>query len=780
MKKVTALLMATTSIMFPMVAFAEGLDSKISSTTNASDISEIIVTAQKRSERLRDVPISINAVSSEQLSRQNITSPSDLEKLVPGFSYEKSSYGPPVFSIRGIGVYDTFVGMSPTVTVYTDQVPLPFLAMSQGASLDLERVEVLKGPQGTLFGQNATGGAVNYIAAKPTRTLKMGADFTYGRFNELDGQGFVSGPLTDSLSARLVVRHEARDGWQDSLSRPGDTLGKRDFTVGRLLLDWNVADRLKLELNANGWLDKSDTQAAQFIQFAPAVPNGVPISLPLANHAVAPNNPRAADWLAGVPLRHDDAMGQVSLRGDYAFDDVTLTSITSFAHFKGNSTIDTDGTEGIEVTPGVNVPNFLMNPVAKIDTITQEIRVAGKQGPVKYTFGGNYQNDTIDYVESLSYNGSSSGASFPWGTFFSNKLRNINYQHVETVSGFANLDYEVLRGLTLTGAVRYSYQWRRYHGCTADGGDGLMALAFYAPIPGNTMAGPGQCVTWTSNANPMRLADGVNSNLNQGNVSWRAGINWKPDAATLIYGNVTKGYKAGSYTPLPAVVAQQLDPVTQESVTAYEIGVKTGFVGNHVLLSLAGFHYDYSDKQILSYKLIPPFGPLPALINIPKGRINGFEAELTVHPAKGLRITSGLSYVDTKVRGSAPGYDPYGKAIDFGGEAFPNAPKWQFVGDVQYDFALTSRLKAYAGASVSTRSATWAAFGQDPAFRIDGYTLLGLRAGVETLDGHWRAQVFGNNVGNTFYVINVSHLTDVVARTTGMPATYGFTLSYRY
>src|SRR5213079_580951 len=121
--------------------------------------------------RLGDVPLSITAATADQLAKAGVNNPADLEKVVPGFTYQPSSFGTPVFTIRGIGFFDTAVAVAPAVTVYVDQVPLPYLAMTQGASLDLERVEVLKGPQGTLFGQNSTGGAINYIAAKPGRTL---------------------------------------------------------------------------------------------------------------------------------------------------------------------------------------------------------------------------------------------------------------------------------------------------------------------------------------------------------------------------------------------------------------------------------------------------------------------------------------------------------------------------------------------------------------------------------------------------------------------------------
>src|SRR5882672_3581479 len=181
-------------------------------------LSEIVVTAEKRSEKLSDVPLSITAITGNQLADRGIVSTADLEKLVPGFTYRSSQYGTPIFSIRGIGFYDEQVALEPTVTVYVDQVPLPYARMTEGAALDLERVEVLKGPQGTLFGQNSTGGAVNYIAAKPTSSFEAGVDATYGRFNEFDAGGFVSGPIAEGLGARFAFKSEQRGDWQQSNS----------------------------------------------------------------------------------------------------------------------------------------------------------------------------------------------------------------------------------------------------------------------------------------------------------------------------------------------------------------------------------------------------------------------------------------------------------------------------------------------------------------------------------------------------------------------------------
>lgn len=278
-----------------------------------SGIGDIIVTAQKREQALNDVPLSITAASGEKLQDQGITDVADLGKIVPGFNYTESAFATPVYTLRGIGFYDTSLAAKPTVSIYQDQVAIPFSIMTRGATLDLERVEVLKGPQGTLFGSNATGGAINYIAAKPTTTFKAGLDASIARFGEVTAGGFVSGPISDTISARVAVRTEQGGAWQRSYTRD-DKLGDRNFTTGRLLVDFEPSDALRFELNLNGFIDKSDGQAAQLIG---VVPLGNPARAGESySYPIAPLNNRAADWTPGQDPKRDDWYYQASLRGD--------------------------------------------------------------------------------------------------------------------------------------------------------------------------------------------------------------------------------------------------------------------------------------------------------------------------------------------------------------------------------------------------------------------------------------------------------------------------------
>ena len=191
---------ALAAMMVPGVALAQQ-----NGVTDAGEYSEIVVTAQRREQKLSEVPLSITAISGEALQERNLNDVNDLGKLVPGLSVSDSGYATPIYTLRGVGVNEQSLGSSPSVAVYVDEVPLPYPVLTQGATLDLQRLEVLKGPQGTLYGQNATGGAVNYIANKPTDEMSAGVTASFGRFSRGSVEGFLSGPLGDVVKARVAA-----------------------------------------------------------------------------------------------------------------------------------------------------------------------------------------------------------------------------------------------------------------------------------------------------------------------------------------------------------------------------------------------------------------------------------------------------------------------------------------------------------------------------------------------------------------------------------------------
>jgi outer membrane receptor protein involved in Fe transport len=296
----------------------------------------------------------------------------------------------------------------------------------------------------------------------------------------------------------------------------------------------------------------------------------------------------------------------------------------------------------------------------------------------------------------------------------------------------------------------------------------------------------GGCVT----LGPTLTPGYVNQSLDQNNVSWRFGADWKPIPKTLVYVSVSKGYKSGSFPTLAASSYLQLQPVTQESIVAYEAGVKSQLLNNRVEIDADVFHYDYDNKQVEAREPDPSgiFGFLNVLLNVPKSKEDGAEFIGKVRPTEHLTLSARATYLDSQVVGTFMNYNPFSNAaINLQGQPFPNTPRWTTGFDAQYDWNLTEQYAAFAGADVRYQSMSQGVFGAEnaisegyPSLNINAYTLLDLRAGVTSVDGHWRMEVFGNNVTNTYYWTQAARPAEVATRFAGLPQTFGVRLGYTY
>jgi iron complex outermembrane receptor protein len=733
-----------------------------------SEVQDIIVTAQKRSESISRVGLAITALSGDALQKQQIRSVADLAQVVPGLSFSASRANTPVYTLRGVGFNESSLGAYSPVAVYMDEVPLPFPVLTTEAGLDLERVEVLKGPQGILFGQNATGGAINYIAAKPTDTFKGGLDLTYGRFNDFQLRGFVSGPISDTLKARFSYAVQHTDDWQYSYTRE-DTAGEVMRYAGRLLIDWAPSDRLSVMINLNGWKNRSDPQMAQAINVIPQVP--FPVVPALNNYPLAPRNNRAADWSSDIDPTGNESMVQASVRFNYELTDaITLTSISSYIRYDRNSSEDTDG---------INLHDSdLLVDAGKIENFDQEIRLSGtSDGNLKWMVGGNYEHSKVNQSDVFLTDDSpvSQLLGFRSNGFFSNQRMN-NY------AAFANVDFDVIPELTLKLGGRYTKADRHNVACTTDpGNSGIGALfTFLAQSasgdPTIPLLGPGDCITLdevTFRPTTYRKS------LKEDNVSWRVGVDYKPTSSLLFYANVAKGYKAGSFGAISASTTAQFAPVVQESVLDFEGGFKVKLFDRSLLLEGAVFHYDYRDKQIRGLIVVPIFGTLDNLRNVPRSTVDGAELSLSWTPVEGLSLSGAGTYLNARIK-QFVGPDITGVDRDFGGSRIPFTPKWQLSGTVDYSWEVSNGLKADFGATISYKSRATGAIGAGPISDIDPYALLDLRAGIGRTDGAWRLSIFGKNVTDKYYWTNTLHAYDTDIRYAGRPATYGATLSIRY
>ena len=679
--------------------------------TVPADGDVIVVTANKREQNINNVGLTIQAASGDTLAIRGVTSPADLAKIVPGFTYTQSTFLTPVFVLRGIGLYDAAFGSAPAVAVYTDQVPRNYPVASEALDLDIERVEVLKGPQGTLFGQSSTGGAINYVTNKPTHHFSAGTDFSYERFGRVDVGGFVSGPVSSTLGVRLAVKAIEGGAWQYSFSRPDDKNGATRKLEGRLSLDWQPTSEFRVQASVTGARDHSDVQAPQptgsvfnvysaaalaaananpatanpygsvnealYASFTtPTSPNfdgtflgrqatvvsrlnGTDPSLHAGALAIlgtpdfrGRNNARVAEWTPGFLKQSNNSYYQGTLRADYNLtSNITLTSITAYAKSKLDYHVDLDGT----TSRSINIPVS-----GNVKAFNQEVRLSGKSPSLNWLIGGNYDHSTTENNNFYILNDFSANNPVPPFGNIDLTLNKFNSKLV-TFAAFANAEYKITDALTLTAGARYTKNKNTGIYCYNDPASDIpQVTANIFSLFQNLFTGQSLPAIKAGECFP--LGDGKNGSvfgkasltpvvrkLSQSNVSFRVGLDYKLPIGGLVYANVSRGFKTGIFSNIGAASQSQYSPAVQEKVVAYEAGFKVPFAQNRVHLNGALFYYDYSDKQVRAKVLDPIFGLLEKLVNIPKSYIWGVEGEFSARPLDGLNFSASGTYLKSKV-----------------------------------------------------------------------------------------------------------------------------------
>jgi outer membrane receptor protein involved in Fe transport len=279
------------------------------------------------------------------------------------------------------------------------------------------------------------------------------------------------------------------------------------------------------------------------------------------------------------------------------------------------------------------------------------------------------------------------------------------------------------------------------------------------------------------------------------NVAWRIGFDYKPSRDLLIYANVAKGYKGGSFPTYASLIYTSFLPVVQESLLDYEAGFKARLLDRKLSVNGAVFWYDYKNKQLLTKQPDLLSGLSQQIANIPKSRIRGAELEMSATPVEGLRLTGAMTYLDAKIT-EYVGTNAGGTQADFAGTKIPFTPKWQFLATADYDLPVTGPVRPFIGATFTKRSSTTSIVGSasgaiiNPGFRtsvtigevydIKGYGILDLRAGVAAEDESWRLMFWAKNVTNKYYWNNAITAFEIVVRYAGQPATYGVTFGHKF
>ena len=799
-------------------------------------LGSIVVTAQRREESINDVPMSIQAFGEDTLDALRVDSVDDLQTVVPSFSVSQSYQGVPTYTLRGIGFNTINLSATSTVGTYVDEVAYPFPFMNSGPVFDVERIEVLKGPQGTLFGRNTTAGLINMVTNKPSDEFEAQVSADVGNYDTWNLEGMLNLPLSDKAQARFAIRSENSDeGWQESITR-GEDRGTKDKLGFRAALALQPTENLDIDVSYNGWRNTSDTTGGQAIGLTPntdptfTVPgtsgpsttslfNAVdPVTgLSLVNfiNSNFPTSAEQADWapnyarttdgigINGVdgPLEEDSKFDALKLGIRYGFDNgLNLVSLTGYNKLEREAILDWSGAPFAVLLQDID---------GEIKSFSQELRLEGETGKANWLVGAYYGKDeaTDSNRTLLPDNANSNFVSTVAASLAASPLNvdpetgvpytvlellnsfqtyyDIGEFETKTWSVFANADWQLTPDFSLTTGIRYTDDSQDYVGCSGDVNGSMQPNVnvfnrtyfslIYATPPAAPLLENG-CNTFDVATNSFGA---VTSSTKEDNVSWRVVGNWTPQDNLVLFASVTQGYKSAATPVNAASKSEQNAPATQESLLAYEVGVKASLFDQRMQANAALFYYDYEDKQLAAFFPDPIYKALSRLQNIPTAEAYGLDAEVTYLISEELTAVGGLTLLHTEI-GDFDTVDGFGLPVNRQGDPFLYSPETVASLALLYDRPISADLGVRASLSGRWQSESTAGTPDDPLYDIDSYGLLNGSIGIYSLDDHWDLSVWGKNLTDEYYWQQITSNANVVLRFAGMPRTYGASLTYRY
>lgn len=745
-KLVASSLMAST--VLSSAAFAQPEPRSAATTNDERDL--IFVTAQRREQSPQDVGIALDVFSGSDLIERGVDNVNGLENISPNLEIESQfGSGQPVFTIRGVGFRDYATNNSPTVGIYVDDIAYPVPVMTQGLLFDVERVEVLRGPQGTLYGRNTTGGAIKVISASPTDERSAGLTVEGGRFGRVEAEGFVSGPVSDSIRIRLSGATAQGGAWQIN-RETGEKLGDAETYALRAITDIDVTDRLDVRLNLHAYWDRSDglgLQAFNPPSFGPSAVHG------RRETSWGPSAEFATSFglaLDQAPFKDNEGFGG-SLNVNYEFDGADLIYIGSY------ETLDRREYNDYDASPLGAAGAFFESDV---EVMSHEARLqSSHDGPFQWIAGVYYATEELDeiYRSDFVEDGINGLAVFtPYG------------QEVETIGLFGQADYQLTPIVSLNAGLRYETEDRD-----------LIELGTFATALGDLNFANG-------------LDDGTLESRTQSldEVTWKAGIDITPTDNLLIYASASRGVKSGGFTAYNTLNPAFVDPFDPETLRAYEAGFKTSTSDGAVQFNASAFYYDYTNQQVQSaeFATIVAFSiavPIGRIVNAPASKIYGGELELVWNPAPGLTINQTLGYkkgefkefVDLDIAASSAA--GMAVTVDRAGQNL-GLPNISYQGAASYRAPINDSLYWRTGLDYSYRDETIPPL-LGPAYGVDSYWLVNAQVAVGSEDGHWELALWGRNILNADYDETRNFFTpgfDIAAP--GQPVTYGARLNLRY
>lgn len=703
-------LVCSAALIFSAASVSQLVNAKQSITE------EVIVTAQKRAQSTQDVSLAVTAFDGDAIERMGFEEGLDITLQVPNMTYfaifgEASS---PSVSLRGLSLVNFSDSWESPVSIYVDDVYRGNPAGSAIQLFDLERVEVLRGPQGTLYGRNTTGGLVHYVSKKPTDTPEASLSLSYGSYSERIMQGVFSGPINDRVRVRQAMKLTRRDGWQTNVAS-GEKLNNTDSFGYRTQAEIDLSDSTQLLINVHG--SRADQQSVGFAHMGylqepeegaqkcsiQRIHSGLCTSATFEKTgAEAVNgqyNPEHVASGAAEGLRTEIETFGLIANLTSEFDDITLTSVTAYEELDKFLQDDGDGLTDVwfDEQYGSNAEQF-----------TQELRLNGGGPRSKWVGGVYYYLDDRD----LSTQAPTTAHAIIYGGYFHEE-----YVALETESWaiFGQYEYDLARTVTAVAGIRYTEEERDFWQRSPE--------SFYDE--------------------PVNATD----SLSEDAVTGRLGLDWRPNPGTLIYTSYSTGFKSGGFSGSYNASLEATRPVTSEDISNFEVGLKTAFSEGRIRLNAAAFTYTVEDYQAQVFLTVDQGS---VITNAGDVTGTGAEAELIAAVSDNFEVIAGLGLLDSEFD-STQQFEVAQEFYYLDGNELPSAPGMTYNLVGRYYLPLAERGEAVFQLDYAWQDDHYLQIENDPYSYQDGYGIANAQISWTSPSGITSAALFVKNVFDEEY-----------------------------
>ncbi|WP_165184484.1 TonB-dependent receptor [Caulobacter soli] len=689
------------------------------SAPEAVQIEEVVVTAQRRNESLQDVPVTVTAFGADQVQQARIRQIDDVAGLTPGLQFDAFPASQPRISIRGIGSSDRGAAGDPSSAVFLDEIYLGRPAAVAFDAFDVERIEVLKGPQGTLYGRNVVGGAINVVSHKPDLDgFDAAAEVTAGNYSRLEGAGVINAPFADGKAAvRASASWRTHDGYVKN-TFTGDDVEDQDTRSGRLALRVEPTERIRVLATVDGTRSR-ETGPAQHV-------------LDLDE-----TDPMSAFWTVDRDRKHtagsDDGYQNkdtwgVRLQADWDLSFGVLTYLGSYRDLDYHAAYDFDGGN-----PTTNFIGISGGNDEKTDFSSHELRLSSlPSSPVQWVAGlYTFRSDT-DRLDTLVLDIGGAGTEIY-----------TQSAGLKSYAAFGDVTVPVNDRVSLIGGLRYSKDEKDYRVDNLDGDSIFRGDERFAVSVSDTYK------AWT----------------------WRAGVNFKPAERHLVYAMASRGFKSGGFQDTPGNAADAADGFQPEYATQYEVGQKSTFLDGTLVWNNTVYVMKYSDLQ--TRRTLPDLSVVTD--NAGKATIKGYETYLAWRPFGGARLVAAYGYTSAKFDEFSP--EP---GIDYAGNRISRTPKHKLVLSPSYDLALARGGNIRFAVDYHYESMIFDDNSNTGPERRDPTNFYDARAVYTAPSDHWSVSLWGKNLSNEVTRTYQAVFLGANFGAYNPPRTFGVTLNWKH